>query len=177
MDGNYSSVELFDELSKKNIQAVGVIRARSLKGLPIYSNPTRGGCVFFKPRDPSLSNLMLIKYQDKKPLWIITTKHKDPLYFNLAPKRPFMPAKNKMPVVVHDYTQHSHGVDICNCETSRYRYAHKSKKWWKWLFYYFLRLAAFNGFIYYKEITKKNITLLEFYEAIIEGFIPLNSID
>lgn len=82
-----------------------------------------------------------------------------------------------MPLALEDYNHHRYGVDICNSQTARYKYQHRTKKWWKILFFYLMRLAISNSYVYYSDVTRQRISFLEFYEQIISGFIPAESYD
>ena len=48
------------------------------------------------------------------------------------------------------------------------RFPHKSKKWWKPIFYYNLQVEITNSLIIYQEIWQKKVSHLKFIEDIIK---------
>ena len=46
------------------------------------------------------------------------------------------------------------GVDIFDKRIGTYAYAHRSQKWWKYLFIYLLEMAISNSYFVFLEIQK-----------------------
>mmetsp|Transcript_7355 Transcript_7355/g.6702 ORF Transcript_7355/g.6702 Transcript_7355/m.6702 type:complete len:261 (-) Transcript_7355:513-1295(-) len=169
MDSFYTSVSLFDSMRTKNKKCVGTIRTARIKGLPSFEQPDKGQFIFFKHRRNP--NMHLLLYNDTKPIYVLSTHH-EPMWMELKQVHP-RKNWNLMPYMIDDYNHHTHGVDHCNCETSRYRYPHKVKKWWKVVFFYLIRLAVYNSFVYFQKLKKgTRISMLQFYEAVIKGILP-----
>ena len=103
-----------------------------MSGLPAFEKPKQGDFIFFRHKE--VKEMYLVLYHDTKPVWLLTTKH-TPLYSEIKNKgwRGNV-MKEKIPHLVEEYNQFTHGVDMNNMHTARYRYPHRSSKWWKALF-------------------------------------------
>ena len=60
------------------------------------------------------------------------------------------------PVVVMDYNQFMLGVDKLDQLVSYYSFTHRSLKWWKKVFFWFLEFAVVNSYIIYMKKCSKN---------------------
>ena len=48
----------------------------------------------------------------------------------------------KKPEAVLNYVRYAKGVDLCNQLSTEYRYEHRSKKWWKPIFYHIQKCVS-----------------------------------
>ena len=83
------------------------------------------------------------------------------------------------PAAVHSYNKHMSGVDQHDQLRMNYSVGRNSKKWWPYLFWFFVNCAIVNSFLMYKETSlrwnkKKKYTHLDYRielaEGLIEGF-------
>jgi len=75
-----------------------------------------------------------------------------------------------------EYNNYAKGVDRCNQLSNEYSYPHRSKKWWKPIFYHILQICITNSLIIFREITKQKITHKEFLESIILSLLGQKTI-
>ena len=59
-----------------------------------------------------------------------------------------------LPLMLINYRAHMIGVDIFDKRIGTYAYAHRSQKWWKYLFIYLLEMAISNSYFVFLEIRK-----------------------
>lgn len=74
-------------------------------------------------------------------------------------------------VAVDEYNHFMNGVDRNDKHCIYYSFVGKTLKWWRKLFFYFLKCATINSYILHKEIAAKPLTALEFHRSVIEAVV------
>jgi len=72
------------------------------------------------------------------------------------------------PVVIDHYNQFMNGVDLADQYTTYYFFIHKSRKWWKKVCFWLLKVVTVNSYILYRSKHNNN-THLQYQRAIIES--------
>ncbi|KRZ73817.1 PiggyBac transposable element-derived protein 3 [Trichinella papuae] len=76
------------------------------------------------------------------------------------------------PAIIHEYNQHMDGVDLSNMLTRLYRIEHKSRKWYRRVFFWEFGAATTNAWLLYRRHqtfaagTSKTLDLLAFTASI-----------
>ncbi|KRZ05853.1 PiggyBac transposable element-derived protein 3 [Trichinella zimbabwensis] len=76
------------------------------------------------------------------------------------------------PAIIHEYNQHMGGVDLSNMLTRLYRIEHKSRKWYRRIFFWVIGAATTNAWLLYRRHqtfaagTSKTLDLLAFTASI-----------
>ncbi|KRZ01754.1 PiggyBac transposable element-derived protein 3 [Trichinella zimbabwensis] len=76
------------------------------------------------------------------------------------------------PAIIHEYNQHMGGVDLNNMLTRLYRIEHKSRKWYRRVFFWVIGAATTNAWLLYRRHqtltagTSKTLDLLAFTGSI-----------
>lgn len=98
-----------------------------------------------------LSNgpLSVTKYQDAKPVYLISTISKSTLV--ATGKRNHQNEEVVKPLVVHSYNSNMGAVDRLDMVVSASKLAVKTLKWWKKVFFHILTLIISNAYVLYKE--------------------------
>ena len=60
------------------------------------------------------------------------------------------------PKIITIYTKYTKGVDLCNQISTQYRFLHRSKKWWKPIFYHIMQICISNNMIIVKLLARKS---------------------
>ena len=82
--------------------------------------------------------------RDKKDFWMITTFDN----FSLEnAQQDETPRRG----VIRNYNSFAKGADRMNQLCGYYRFGHKTRKWWKLIFYRFLQIVMVNSYILYKH--------------------------
>ena len=75
------------------------------------------------------------------------------------------------PKVIEDYNTHMGGVDKCDQLVLYYGYAHRSRKWWKKVFFHLLDVSIVNANILYNMIAEKPLPQLDFRLSLVAGLL------
>ena len=144
-DRYYSSVELAQELVKKQCHTTGTIIARR-SGNP---NEIRWGGSEKKEESGDTcafrnGNVLIMGWKDKRAVLMISTLHNTEMQMKGGQQR-----EVEKPACVLDYTKNMGGVDRSDHYCATYVFIRKSLKWWRKLFFWCLEVCIVNSYILY----------------------------
>ena len=176
MDNFYTGVDLLKNLSMRGINACGTVRTNR-KGLPTDMLPKNMKVPKHEYRVAQNDNLTFCHWQDTKPVLAISNFH-DPEDTGLLNRRGGgrQQRQVRVPKMLSDYQDNMKGVDLCDQMLGYYMINHKSHKWWRRLFFYFMMASVHNAYIIAKDvdpvfIKKEYPNFQEFVEEVAEGLI------
>jgi len=79
--------------------------------------------------------------------------------------------KKEKPAIAKVYIKNAKGVDLCNQKTTHYRFPHKSRKWWKPVFFHLLQITIHNANIVYNSCENKKLNYKNFYISIVKELL------
>ena len=143
MDNFYSGVPLFEELKAHGLNACGTVRSNR-KGIP--------------PKPPAMEkhryqvyqkdDLTFCAWQDTKVVLVLSNYHEPMAEGSVRRRRgEDIQREVRVPACVSDYQKHMKGVDLLDQMVSYYQFQHRSKKWWRRLFFFFLSVSCYNSYI------------------------------
>ncbi|XP_062273858.1 piggyBac transposable element-derived protein 4-like [Scomber scombrus] len=119
--------------------------------------------------------LVFVQWRDTRDISICSTIH--PAHSDNTVQRrvkadgQWVEQEIPAPPGVSDYNKHMGGVDLSDAMIGYYNTLHKTRKWYKKMFYHFLDIAIVNAFILHQELAKERqrvpITQKEFREALV----------
>ena len=181
MDNFYSSPLLYCRLASCQVGCTGTVR-KSRKGIPADIKDEKVKKNSWTSR--SSENLLLVKYHDKKEVYLMSTVCTDTptptgkLVRIPAPAVEDEPDTQReeimMPHLVGVYNKYMNGVDRSDQMVSYYALRQKTMKWWKRLIFHVLNVAVVNSYILYKEYTgNKKMTHRQFRVKLIEAMVDV----
>ena len=75
------------------------------------------------------------------------------------------------PVAIDDYNLHMGGVDKSDQLVLYYGYSHRSRKWWKRIFFHLLDLSIVNASILYNTVAEKSLNQLDFRLSLVASLL------
>ncbi|CAF0814755.1 unnamed protein product [Didymodactylos carnosus] len=164
MDNFYTSPILFEYLYNKKVGACGTVKSNRI-GLPKFDNQKSGQMSYY-----NTNKLLYMKWTDKRDVHMLSSIHQP----NMTTLEKINPKTNQnivKPDCVLDYNKNMGLVDKSDMMMHISESIRKSTKWYKKLFIHIIDMTILNCFILYKEITKKNISFIDFSMQIIGQII------
>lgn len=146
MDNYYTSVPLLEELKAGGVNACGTVRSNR-RGLPPTLLPRRVALARHEYKLAQFNEITFGIWQDTKPVCVLSNFH-SPLEVGHCLRR--VDGRRQLvetPIALADYQKFMKGVDLCDQMTGYYLLQHRSKKWWRRLFFYLLSVSIFNAYI------------------------------
>ena len=168
VDNFFSSIKLFQQLQKDDIYATGTLRSnRKLfptELLPYVKRglPQRGDIKFCQNDD-----MVIFLWQDTRPVLVASTAHTPTSTSMVTRKRGNGSTISiPSPTAIVDYNNHMGGVDIGDQYRKYYQVRMKSRKAYKYIFWFLMEICSLNAFILHRHYLtsqqKKPPTYLEF---------------
>lgn len=162
IDNWYSSVELAEKLNCENTHVVGTLRANRRD---VIIKKFKKGELFAQQ---SSSNIVVMKWRDKRDIYLLTTKHTDETIEIRRRTGDII----KKPLAVEDYNAGKSFIDRSDQMASYSSPLKRSIKWYrKVAFDILLSTSVVNALSLYKSVTMNNITITRFKEEIIKPLL------
>ncbi|XP_063757603.1 piggyBac transposable element-derived protein 4-like [Eleginops maclovinus] len=147
MDNFYSGVPLFEDLSAHGLDACGTIRSNR-KGIPTKLAAMARHQYTVRQKD----DLTFCAWQDTKAVLVLSNHHA-PTATGTVKRRQGGDVQTEVtvPACLSDYQRNMKGVDLLDQMVGYYTIKHRSKKWWRRLFFYFLSVSCYNAYIVAKR--------------------------
>ena len=162
MDNFYSSPELYDYLADNGTIAVGTLR-ENRRGFPkngrnaLARGDPRGTIKWIR-----LERLLFVQWRDTKDVTVLSTLHSGTEFVHTERN-----SKNKntgvhevlnltKPMAIKDYNTYMGGVDLSDQFISYYNVLHKTRKWYKTIFFHMVDVAVVNAWLLHKEMAGTN---------------------
>ena len=150
IDNLYTAVNLFSDLRIRGVMACGTVRSNR-KGLPVALLPKnmKLQCGEFKVAQKD--DLVFATWMDTKPVLTLSNFHDPTEQGTVLRRRDRVRTQVPVPKMVQDYQQHMRGVDLLDQSISYHTINHRSKKWWRRLFFYGMMVSAHNAYVVAKD--------------------------
>ena len=150
MDNLYTSVALLSDLRVRGILACGTVRANR-KGLPAALLPKNVKLQRGEFRRAQKDELSYAIWMDTKPVVTLSNFHDPAQQGTVLRRREQARRQVPVPKMLEDYQQHMRGVDLMDQAISYYMLSHRSKKWWRRVFFYGMMVSAHNAYVVAKD--------------------------
>ena len=161
-DNFYTSVPLFKYLCSVGIHAVGTIRENttgfpdSMKNRAVWGKKLPRGTVRYERVGEHPDDLLLIQWVDRNVVSVLSSYH-SANDFNHCKRNIKVDGKHQKadilrPTCIQDYNQDMNGVDLSDQMCRMYSVQYRTKKFWKTLVFHFLDIAAWNAFLFWREL-------------------------
>ena len=174
MDNFYTSPDLLMDLHVRGVMACGTVRANR-RGLPKDLLPNKINLNKHEFNIAQKDNLTLTVWKDTKPVCVLSNFH-DPNHQGQVTRRAAENTVVQVPRLLSDYQKHMKGVDLCDQMIGYYMLNHRSKKWWRRIFFYLMMASARNAYIVAKDthpetFREKWPRFQDFIEELVEDLI------
>lgn len=164
VDNWYTSPALFDVLHKNYTNACGTVKKRR-KGMPKMDEKLKKGEACFR----SSGNMLVMKWQDKKEVFMISTIHK--AEFVDVEKRYSTQEIVQKPSCVLEYNKLMGAVDKTDMVISTIHSTRKTTKWYKKYFFHMIDMCLWNSYCLYKLKTGKTLSIAKFQLQLIDQIL------
>ena len=166
-DRYYTCVELVQRLKERGIYTTGTIK-EDRRGLPDCikeDTMTPNDLKFYKKPDDTV----LMVWKPKKRIMMLSnfcSAMKNLDYVNESGEKIF--SKPECSIM---YSKYMHGVDRLNQMCAYYRFPHRSIKWWRSLFYFYLEVCLTNSVILFKLLGHSSVGAKDFRLEIVKSIL------
>ena len=151
MDNFYTEVELMEAQRARGLLACGTVRANR-RGLPANLLPRNVNLHRGEFRVAQKDDLMCSVWMDTMAVLILSNYHHPTARGSVERcNAQGVRAHVVVPKALDDYQVHMKGVDFCDQMTGYHLINHRSKKWWRRLYFYLQMVAVHNAYIVAKE--------------------------
>ena len=176
-DNFYSSPHLFHQLYSIGTGACGTVRI-DRRGLPLDFQKLKlhkGDITTFK--DGALTGL---KWMDKRQVTMLSTIHDDEMIDKRRRTRLATDGVEviKKPKIIEEYNKYMGGVDKADQLVTYYGFCHRTRKWYKRVFFHLFEVTIVNAYILYCTLLphKQRLSHLDFRLAVashlLSSFFP-----
>jgi hypothetical protein len=147
MDNFYTSVKLLNDLLVFGTNACGTIRSNRV-GLPRDLLPRNVALRKHEKKTAQKNELTFAIWQDTKPVCVLSNFHDPQAVGNVNRRvgdRPHQVVE--APQALADYQLHMKGVDLMDQMVGYYLLNHRSKKWWRRVFFYLFSVSVHNSYV------------------------------
>ena len=171
-DNYYTSPALFCDLLQRGFGACGTVRLNR-RGLSTEFKTRKLAKGEVYAERISDDSILCLRWKDKRDVSLLSTFHDDTFIEKRRRTRQAADGTEvvKKPNVVEAYNQSMGGVDKADQLVLYYRYAHRSTKWWKRVFFHMLDLTLVNAHILYNTTNSTKQSQLDFRIAVAEGLL------
>ena len=150
MDNLYTAVNLFSDLRIRGVMACGTVRSNR-KGLPVALLPKNMKLQRGEFKVAQKDDLVFATWMDTKPVLTLSNFHDPTEQGTVLRRRDRVRTQVPVPKMVQDYQRHMRGVDLLDQAISYHTINHRSKKWWRRLFFYGMMVSAHNAYVVAKD--------------------------
>lgn len=145
-DNFYTSTELLLDLQLRGVNACGTIRLNQ-KGPPKDLLPANLSLVKHEHKVTQKDGLTFCCWMDTKPVLLLSNFH-DPTGRGTVKRRNGSQKQTVVvPFLVEDYQKNMQWVDLADQMVSYYMLNHRSRKWWRRIFFHLMLTRVHNAFI------------------------------
>uniref|UniRef100_A0AAV2LPJ5 PiggyBac transposable element-derived protein domain-containing protein n=1 Tax=Knipowitschia caucasica TaxID=637954 RepID=A0AAV2LPJ5_KNICA len=171
VDNYYSSPTLFRHLLRRHrMSACGTMRStlRDCPGLGAASLRAPRGTIRWLRQN----ELLFVKWIDAREVTICSTLHSATAEGTVRRRVKdhsgrWTEKHVRVPDCVTDYNGHMGGVDLSDALIHSYNVLHKTRRWYKTLFFHFVDIAVVNAFILHRQLRLRPLTQKAFREALV----------
>jgi len=171
VDNWYSSVELAEQLKTRQTHLVGTIRSnRKSNPKDVVQKKLKKGEIVSKRSD---TNVLILKWKDKRDLYMISTKHTSEVVENVVRGKIV-----KKPKLVIDYNTGKTPIDLSDQMCSYSNPLRRSTKWYrKVALDALLNIAVVNSMVLFNRITSSKMSVTGFRTSLVEQLIKKETVD
>lgn len=103
---------------------------------------------------------VVLAWKDKRPVLMCSSYHGDDMQEIERNKEGGRKEKIQKPVMICDYNKHMGGVDTADHYGASYKFARKSVKWWRKLFFWYLEVCFFLSFFFFAIILLSGVIIM-----------------
>ncbi|XP_052233052.1 uncharacterized protein LOC127845914 [Dreissena polymorpha] len=176
MDNYYTSPALLTDLHMRGVYACGTVR-NNRKGLPTALLPRNVMLDKHEFLVAQKDELSCCIWQDTKCVMVLSNFH-SPNDMGTVNRRSGNPTQQsvEVPKMLADYQKFMKGVDLSDQMIGYHIINHRSRKWWRRLFFHFMMGSALNAYIIAKDSNPETVgrewpNIQDFVEDLADGLI------